>query len=100
MTIAELERVINSKKRVEKQRLEEKAMFDYIHADLVGKSVARIYHSNNKMPSIAEAYPSIFDKEDIETQKAQKQAELSALRFKMFAKAHNDKFKSGGGTDK
>ena len=97
MTLAELERVINSKRRVEKIRAQEKASFDYILADLIGRSVARVQSSANKMPEIGEVYPSLFDSEEIKQRKQEKQAELSALRFKLFAESYNKKFKQGGG---
>lgn len=96
MTIAELERLINSKKRVEKKRAQEKASYDYIHADLVGRSIARLYSNSAKLPEIHEIYPSLFEAEIIQEQKQEKQAELSALRFKQFAASYNKKFKGGG----
>ena len=60
MTIAEFDRAIASKKRVEKMRAQEQASFDYILADLIGRSIGRIYSSNTKLPELAEAYPSLF----------------------------------------
>lgn len=92
MTIAELERTIESKKRIKKEQDKEKAIFDYLLANLIGKSVARIYNSSNQYPGIEEAYPMFFDSEEIQEQKAQKRAELSALRFKQFATSFNSKF--------
>lgn len=93
MTLAELERAIDSKKRLYISTSREKAAFDYTLADLIGKSIARIYGSANKMPELSEVYPTLFDSEEIQEQKAQKQAELSALRFKQFATSFNSKFK-------
>ncbi len=77
---------------MEKQRAQEKATFDYKLAELIGRSIARIYNSSNHMPDISEAYPSLFDSEEIKAQKEKKQAELSALRFKQFAQSYNQKF--------
>lgn len=94
MTLAELERAINSKRRVEKQRLQEKASFDYILADLIGRSVARIQSSANHMPEIGEVYPTLFDSKEIQEKKQEQKTELSALRFKLFAESYNKKFKS------
>lgn len=93
MTIAELERLINSKKQIEKRRAQEKASFDYIHADLVGKSIARVYSSSAKMPEIHEVYPTLFEATIIQEKKQEKLAELSALRFKQFAASYNKKHK-------
>ena len=94
MTIAEIERAIKAKKATEKR----KAAFDYVLADLIGRSMARVYNSDNKMPSLVEAYPSLFDAdEDCENDEALQRAkdEASALRFKLFAQSFNSKFKGG-----
>lgn len=93
MTLAEIEREINSKKRTEKLRLQEKASFDYILADSIGRSISRIYNSSNVMPDISEVYPTLFDSKELQEQKKRKKDELSALRFKQFAASFNSKFK-------
>ena len=93
MTLAELERAVESKKRVYKRQAQEKAHFDYALAELIGISVSRIYNSSNKMPDIAEAYPSLFDVEVIKEKKQERKDELSALRFKQFATFHNNRIK-------
>ena len=93
MTIAELKRAIEAKKRSQKREAEEKASYDYILADLIGRSIARIYNSSAKMPGIATVYPSLFNSAELEEQRAAKQAELSAARFKQFANFHNQKYK-------
>jgi hypothetical protein len=95
MTLAELERLLDSKKRVMRQTAQEKATYDYILADLIGRSVSRIYSSSNSMPEISTAYPTLFDNEEIQEQKAIKKAELSALRFRQFADSYNKKFREG-----
>ena len=82
-----------SKRRMLKAQAQEKASFDYILADLIGKSVARIYSSTNTIPEISEVYPSLFDSQEIQEKKQEQKAELSALRFKLFAKSYNDRFK-------
>lgn len=98
MTIAELERAIESKKRVKRIQDQEKASFDYALADMIGRSIARIYSSTAKMPELYEIYPSLFDSEDIQEQRQKQQDELSALRFKQFAQNYNNRHK--GGVDK
>ena len=95
MTIAEIERAIKSKVRMEKYRAKEKAIFDYMLADLIGSSVARLFSSNINYPTIEEVYPSIFI-DDIEQKKQEKEkkiTELSILRFKEFTKSFNNKYK-------
>ena len=96
MTLAEVIRAIKSKKRVEKARAMEKASFDYIQAELIGRSIARLYSSSARMPQIQEVYPSLFDNEEIEKQRQQKKMELSVLRFKTFAQTYNKKYEEVG----
>lgn len=93
MTLAEFDRAIASHTRREKMKAQEQASFDYILADLIGRSIGRIYSSSTKIPEIAEVYPSLFDSEEIKEQKQAKTAEISALRFKQFANFHNNKLK-------
>lgn len=93
MTFAEIERAIESYNRVEKQKAQERASYDYILADLIGRSIGRIYSSANTMPEISAVYPTLFNTKDIEEQKAVKRAELSAIRFKHFAETYNNKFR-------
>ena len=93
MTIAEIERAVASRNRVRELEQKERALFDYIHADLVGRSIARVYNSGNEYPSIEEAYPTIFENVAAIQDKQAKKAELSALRFKLFADNYNSKFK-------
>lgn len=73
--------------------MQDRASMDYTLANLIGHSVARVYDSAKTMPSISEAYPTLFDSKEIEEKKAERQAELSALRFKQFAASYNSKYK-------
>lgn len=89
MTFAEIDRAIEAKQKAEKR----KATFDYILADLIGRSVARVHNAANKMPTLAEAYPTLFSAE-VEEEKLQEQKdELSAIRFELFAKSFNERLK-------
>ena len=99
MTIAELSRAMRSKNRIKKQQAQEQATFDYILADLIGRSVGRIYSSATTIPDISAIYPSLFDDKEIEEKKAAKKAELSALRFKQFADSFNKKMREGAKAD-
>lgn len=87
MTFAEIDRAIEAKQAQEKR----KAEFDYILADLIGKSVARIYNKQNTFPSKAEAYPSLFNTVAEEEAIQAKKDELSAIRFKQFVNTFNKK---------
>ena len=82
MTPAEVFRAMDSKKRIMKIQAQEKASYDYILADLIGKSVARIHSSSVRYPELTEVYPSLFDTQIIEQKKQEKKTELSAIRFK------------------
>lgn len=95
MTLAELTREIESKKRQQLERAREKASFDYILADLIGRSISRIHSSSAKLPTLAETYPSLFVADEIEEQIQKKKDELSAARFKQFAASFNTRFKGG-----
>lgn len=99
MTVAELERLFASKKRVKLAEEKERAHFDYTLAELIGHSVARIYNKENEYPKIELVYPSIFDTKEMEEERQKQQDELSALRFKQFAQAFNKKFKEGGANE-
>lgn len=90
MTIAELVRAIESKKRARLNDLRDRAQFDYIMADLIGLSVSRIY--GGKYPSLLDSYPSLFDNEEYKIQQEEKKNELSALRFKQFVNSYNKRF--------
>lgn len=91
-TLGELVRLFQSKQRIEKEQHQVRATFDYALADLIGRSVARIYNSANQMPDISEVFPTLFDNEEVKQKKQEKQVELSALRFKQFAQSFNQKF--------
>lgn len=93
MTLAEIERAIESKKRIKKIEAQEKAAFNYIQADLIGRSIARIYSSTANYPAISEIYPSLFDSEEITQKKQEQKEKLSILRFRQFANSYNKKYK-------
>ena len=93
MTIAEITRMAKSKQRTTITTSKERAMFDYLLADLIGKSVSRIYSNSARMPELYEVYPSLFEQEDIEEKKQEQRDTLSALRFKQFAQSYNKRFK-------
>lgn len=93
MTIGEVERAVESKKRVEKAKMQDRATLDYILSDLIGRSIARLYSSSATMPEIQDVYNNLFDEKEIEEKKQEKTLELSALRFKQFAQSYNNKYK-------
>ena len=92
MTIAELERWLKAQKQIELNKQKEKANFDFLLADLIGRSVARVYSDKSKYPDISEVYPWLFDKTDYEKREQEKRTELSIIRFREFANSYNKKF--------
>lgn len=92
MTFAELNRLLASKRRILKAQEQKQASFDYLLAELIGRSVARVYNSANKMPTLSEAYPSLFDEAEEKAKMQEKKDELSAIRFKQFTQTFNKKF--------
>ena len=96
MTLAEINRAMESKKRQREAEERKQASYDYVLADLIGRSISRLYSSAGKMPSLTEAYPNVFNEEEVESQKQAKRMELSAIRFRQFADTYN-KRKLGGG---
>lgn len=99
MTLAEFDRFVSSRRRVQEREAKEKATYDYILGDLIGRSLARVYHSSNKYPEIYEAYPALFEKENIEEQRQERTMELSAQRFMAFAESFNKKIAEKEGND-
>lgn len=93
MTFAELTRLFESKARTLKIQEQQKASFDYILADLIGRSISRLYNSSNKMPTMSDVYPNLFSKEEEAEKIQKKKEELSILRFKQFAQSYNSRFK-------
>lgn len=89
MTFAEIERAAECWQRTQRRELQEKARLTHILADLIGHSVGRIYSNNAKMPTLAEAFPNLFDAKAEEERQAEAAAEISAARFMQFARAHN-----------
>ena len=96
MTLAELNRAVDNKKKIQKEELQLKASMDYVLADLIGRSIARLHSSSAQMPSLADAYPSLFSKQEEQEKVQQKKEELYALRFKQFVKSFNSRFKEEG----
>lgn len=93
MSLAELTNYFESRKRVLKAEQQEKATFDYILGDLIGRSFARLYSAEATYPKIYEMYPTIFNKEEIEQAEYNRRMELSALKLQEFTKSFNEKFK-------
>jgi hypothetical protein len=89
MTLAELIRAVESARRRELAEQQRRALFDYRLADLVGRSVARIYSRGATMPELHEAYPQLFDDEALEEAKAELEAERFAAQLRAFSEAHN-----------
>lgn len=93
MTIGELTRLIESKNRMETRRIKQIANFDYTLADLIGRSIARIYSKTANYPNISEVYPALFDSEEVKQAKEKQKADMFAKQLKQFAANHNNRIK-------
>lgn len=93
MTLAEIDREISGRIRANERAQKEKAIFIHKLADLIGFSVGRIHNSNNKMPSIEEAFPTLFMTEETEQEKENKQIERFKAQLQQFTNSHNAKLK-------
>lgn len=93
MTIGELDRLVNSRQRVEKHRAKERATFDYTLAMLIGRAVTGS-DEEHPFPDLYDVYPKLFEeeKQKIEEERSAQQAQLSAIRFIQFAESFNKKF--------
>ena len=91
MTKAEIERYLEGVA----WRLKSQAQFDYMLADLIGVSVARILDKDVKLPTVEEAYPALFA--EVIKEKKQTEEEIrminSANNFLAFANRHNARLK-------
>ena len=96
MTLAEIIRFVESRRRMQKFEAQQKASYDYILADLIGRSIGRIYSSTTKMTTMAEAYPSLFEQEAIQEEIQKKKDEASAVRFRQFVQSFNKRFRKDG----
>ena len=94
MSVGEVERYL---KGVE-WRMKLKAQFDYSLADLIGISAARMVSNDVKFPTIGEAYPTLFAKQEQEEASKEKIATQNSVnRFLEFAAKHNAKMKKEDG---
>lgn len=93
MTPAEVIRYVESRQRVMKREAQEQATRDWTLADLIGRSIARIYSKDAKMPEVFDAYPALFreEREEILQERERLRVEQSAERFKQFAQSFNKK---------
>lgn len=92
MTLAEVERYFKSKARVMKAQERKQASFDYMLAELIGRSMSRVYSSANKMPPIYEVYPTLFSEQEIIAERAKRDRERFMAGLQQFANSYNKKF--------
>lgn len=92
MTVAEIQRYLEGAA----WRLRTKAQFDYVLADLIGVSTARIVAKGASFPSIVEVYPSLFEEEMAVQQKEEQAMIQSQNRFLEFALKHNARMAEEG----
>lgn len=95
MTIAELNRYLQSWQRRTKREAQERAAHNYILAGLVGRSIASYFSEEIEMPKVEEVYSSLFTDKAEETKQKQQEleTEVAVARFKQFVNFHNEKYK-------
>lgn len=95
MTIGEVNRSVESYNRRKKEEAREKANLDYTLALLVGRAMSCTMSKEATFPEIYEAYPSLFDAQQIEEERQAARDTASAIRFKLFADSFNSTHKGG-----
>ena len=93
MTVAEVQRYMEGYV----WRLKSEAQLYYSLADLIGISVGRLLSKDVEYPTVAEAYPTLFEKE-LEQQRLEEEATTNAVNnFLARAQAINKAKKKTGG---
>jgi hypothetical protein len=92
MTVAEVERYTEGAV----WRMKSKAQFDYMLADMIGVSVARLIGGDKvKYPKIEEVYPSLFNDDIKAEDNVEDRTEASVNNFMEFALQLNAKRREG-----
>ena len=60
-TLKEITQFVDAYKKQQQNKLEEQAYFDWMLANLIGSSVARLMSKDAKFPKLEEAYPFVKD---------------------------------------
>lgn len=77
-------------------RTKTQAQLDYVLADLIGASVARLMTSNAKYPPIEQVYPTLFTEEARQAREEEERLRNSTNRFMEWAMRHNAKKRNKG----
>ena len=91
MTVAEIDRFMKGAE----YRIKLDAQFDYMLANLIGVSVARIISKDATYPPIEKVYPTLFEapsQEEVQREEEEKLVTNSTNRFLEFAMKHNKQF--------
>lgn len=95
MTIAEINRAMASRVRINKNNIKERACLDYVLAQLITKGVGIAFGAKDSFPSFNEVYNPLLETEEHNNNKNKLQEakdELSSLRLKMFAQSFNKRY--------
>ena len=90
MTLGEITGAIESHARRQERALQERAAMDYRLAELIGRSVSRLY--GGKYPDASEAYPGILEPAEPQVQDWR----IAKERLLQYSEAHNRKRHQGG----
>lgn len=95
MTVAEIQRYTEGAT----WRMRTQAQFDYMLANLIGVSVARVVSKEAEFPSIEKVYPTLFTAEEVSKEQEKVKEEEAKItnsknRFLEFAMKHNAKIRA------
>ena len=93
-TYGEIIDLLNAHNKNKKEELQQEASMNYQLANLIGVSVGRLMDKKAKMPSLEEAYPTLFEKKEEKTKEPPQQDwRIFKARMMQYAGAHNNKQK-------
>jgi hypothetical protein len=99
-TLKEITQFVDAYKKQQQNKLEEQAYFDWMLANLIGSSVARLMSKDAKFPKLEEAYPFVKDNkpqqpvDDKGLTSEEKQASLAITEWAMAMQRKKEKAKA------
>jgi hypothetical protein len=99
-TLKEVTQYVEAYKKQQQNKLEEQAYFDWMLANLIGNSVARLMSKDAKFPKLEEAYPFVKDSkpqqpvDDKGLTSEEKQASLAITEWAMAMQRKKEKAKA------
>ena len=89
MSLGEINRKIESSKRVKETELKNNLFYIHSLANLNASSISRLFSKNAKYPNLYDCFPEIFKVEKKEYEKLQEKRKMEALYNYLMFKANN-----------